>query len=88
MVHAIDVDEESTNRGVLEVRRYLRESASNKWQNLEKELGLTAPLHIAYGSVGAAVRKAVHDLQADIVIIGRGHAQEPLGHLRACSHYS
>lgn len=83
VVHAIDVDEESTNRGVLEVRRYLRENASNQWQNLEKELDFTVPLHIAYGSIGTAVRKAVHDLQADIVIIGRGHAQEPLGHLRS-----
>jgi nucleotide-binding universal stress UspA family protein len=82
VIHAIDVDEECTSRGVLEVRRYLRGSTSNKWQELEKELGLTTPLHIAYGSVGAAVRKAVHDLQADIVIIGRRHIQERVARLR------
>ena len=86
VVHAIDLNEESTNRGVLEVRRYLCKSASEKWQKLETELGFTSPLRIAYGSVGAAVRKAVHDLQADILIIGRGHVQEPLGRLRTNSY--
>lgn len=52
----------------------------------KQRFGLTAPLHIAYGSVGAAVRKPPRDLQADILIIGRGHVQEPLGHLRTSSY--
>jgi len=82
VIHAIDVDELSTNPGVLEVRRYLREAAFEQWQQLEKELGLSAALGICYGSVGVAVRKAAHDLRADIVIIGRGHLKESFGRLR------
>ena len=86
VVHAIDVDETSTNRGIMEVRRYLRREALERWKGLEKELGFKAPLCIAYGSVAAAVRKAAHDLQTDVVIIGRGHLQEPLGRLRTNSY--
>ena len=82
VVHAIDVDETSTDRGIMEVRRYLEREALEKWKSLEGKLAFKAPLCIAYGSVAAAVRKAAHDLQADVVIIGRGHLQEPLGRLR------
>ena len=79
VVHAINVDEASTNRGVLEVRRYLREKALRQWEALEKELEWQIPLHIAYGSVGNALRKAVHDLHVDIMIIGRGRTNETAG---------
>ena len=50
---------------------------------LKGETGFEGPLCIAYGSAGAAVRKAAHDLQADIVITGRGRVQAPLGRLRS-----
>jgi nucleotide-binding universal stress UspA family protein len=83
VVHAIDENEESTNRGVLALRSYLRVNAVDKWQRLQQELSLNAPLHISYGSVGAAVRKAAHDLQADVVIINRGDCKQALGRLRA-----
>jgi nucleotide-binding universal stress UspA family protein len=86
VVHAIDVDEESMSRGALEVRRYVRETALEQWERLKKKEGLTAPLCIAYGSVGPALRKAAHDLQADVVIIGRGHVKQPLGRLRTNSY--
>jgi nucleotide-binding universal stress UspA family protein len=86
VVHAIDVDEESTNRDVLEVRQHLCRNALEQWQQLEKELGFKAPLRIAYGSVGAALRKAAHDLQADMVIISRGDIKGALGRLRTNSY--
>ena len=86
VVHALDVEEQSTNPGVLEVRRYLCANALEQWQHLEKELDIKKALHIAYGSAGDAVRKAAHDLQADLVIIGRGHINEPLGRLRTNSY--
>src|SRR4029453_2292460 len=59
----------------------LREIALEQWERLKTQEGFTAPLCIAYGSVGQALRKAAHDLQADVVIIGRGHVKEPLGRL-------
>jgi nucleotide-binding universal stress UspA family protein len=86
MVHGIHVNEESANRGVLEVRRYLSENAEEQWADLTAKLGIKAPLRIAYGGVAEAVRKAAHDLHADMVIIGRGHTQERLGRLRTNSY--
>ena len=82
-VHGIDVEEQSTNIGIVEVRRYLGEKASERWEALKGETGFEGPLLIAYGSAGAAVRKAAHDLQADIVITGRGRVQAPFGRLRS-----
>jgi nucleotide-binding universal stress UspA family protein len=79
VVHAINVNEESTNPGVLEVRRYLCEKALSQWKMLETTLGWRAPLQITYGSVGTALRKAVHDLHVDMMIIGRGRTNETAG---------
>jgi nucleotide-binding universal stress UspA family protein len=86
VVHAIDVDEHSTNRGIVEVRRHLREIALDEWRRLKHDQRLIVPLCIAYGSAGNGLRKAAHDLGADLVIIGRGHIQEPLGRLRSNSY--
>jgi nucleotide-binding universal stress UspA family protein len=86
VVHVLDIEEESTNRGVLEVRRYLSEKAHEQWKPLQQRVNIDAPLVLAYGSVGAAVRKAAHDLEADTVVIGRGRLQEPLGRLRTNSY--
>lgn len=86
VVHAIDVDEHSTNSGIVEVRRYLREVALDEWNRLEKDYGFDEQLCIAYGSVGNALRKAADDLEADLLIIGRGHIQEPFGRLRSNSY--
>ena len=82
VVHAIAVNEESTNPGVLEVRKYLTRNANQEWDRLKAEAGIEAPFFVPCGSVGAAVRKAAHDLQADVVVIGRGRLQERLGRLR------
>jgi nucleotide-binding universal stress UspA family protein len=86
VVHAIDVDEHSTNSGVVAVRRYLREMALDEWNRLKKDHGFDEQLCIAYGSAGNALRKAAHNLEADLVIIGRGHIQEPFGRLRSNSY--
>jgi nucleotide-binding universal stress UspA family protein len=86
VVHAIDIDEKSTDRLVLQARQYLCTSVLERWQQLEKQLGFEVPFHTAYGSVRTGVRKAAHDLEADIVIIGRGRLQEPLGRLRTNSY--
>jgi nucleotide-binding universal stress UspA family protein len=86
VVHAVNVEEESTNRGVVEVRRYLSDKAYEQWQFLQETMGIRAPLHIVYGNPGKAVRKAAHDLKANLVIIGRGRIQDPIGRLRAHSY--
>jgi nucleotide-binding universal stress UspA family protein len=86
VVHAIDVDEECMNIGAVQARQYLQERAYERWERLKKETGLTGPLYIAHGSVGVALRKTAHDLEADIVIIGRGHVKQTLGRLRTNSY--
>jgi nucleotide-binding universal stress UspA family protein len=83
VVHAINVEEHSTNRGVVKVREYLREIALEEWDRLRTAHGFDEPLCIAYGGVGNALRTAAQDLDADLVIIGRGRYQEPFGRLRS-----
>jgi nucleotide-binding universal stress UspA family protein len=86
VVHAIHVEEHSSNRGVVKVREYLREIALEEWEELRKKHGFDEPLYIAYGSVGSALREAALDLEADLVVIGRGRFQEPFGRLRSNSY--
>jgi nucleotide-binding universal stress UspA family protein len=86
VVHAIDVNEKYMTMGAVLARQYLRERAYEQWGRLKRETGFTAPLYIAYESVGVALRKAVHDLEGDIVVIGRGRAKQTLGRLRANSY--
>lgn len=45
------------------------------------ELSLDAPLHVIEGTVGEAVREVAGMEDGDLVIIGRGHLDEPFGHL-------
>ena len=83
VVHAVAVNEESLNPGVMKVREYLCSNAHQEWQHLKAKAGIEAPFFVACGSVGAAVRKAAHDLKADAVVIGRGRLHETLGRLRS-----
>jgi nucleotide-binding universal stress UspA family protein len=82
VVHAINVNEESKNPGVLEVRKYLTKIAQQEWHRIKAEVGLETPFLVACGSVGAGIRKAAHDLRADIVVTGRGRMRQRLGRLR------
>ena len=61
VVHAIPVNEASTNPGVLEVRKYLSANAIQEWDRLKAESGVRAPFFVVCGSVGAGVRIAAHD---------------------------
>jgi nucleotide-binding universal stress UspA family protein len=83
VAYAIAVNEESTNPGVLEVRKYLTNIARQQWDSLKAEMGIDVPFFVPCGSVGSAVRKTAHDLNADVVVIGRGRLQERLGRLRS-----
>jgi nucleotide-binding universal stress UspA family protein len=81
VVYAIDVDEESADSAVMMTRRHRRALACELWEDLKRDHRLKGTLAITYGSLGAAVRRAVHDLEADILIIGRGRARGHLGRL-------
>jgi len=62
--------------------RLLKTESISALKHLLRELSLDAPLHVLEGTVGEAVREAVGMEDGDLVIIGRGHLDEPFGHLR------
>lgn len=71
---AIDTDYEH-------YRRQLLESATQKLQSLRWELKLEAALLLVEGSAIMNLREQALAIHADLVIVGRGHAQEALGRL-------
>ena len=85
-VHAIAVEGEAMNEGLVKVREHLNQLAREEWAKLQKDLGSNLPLVVSFGPVGAAMRRAAHDLNADVVIIGRGHLSAPAGRLRTSSY--
>ena len=74
------------NPRVVAIRQHLREMARERWECIKRDHGLAESLDISYGHIGEALRKAAHDLEADIVIIGRGRIKQPLGRLRSDSY--
>ncbi len=85
-MHAIAVEGEAMNEGLVKVREHLNQLAREEWAKLQKDLGSNLPLVVSFGPVGAAMRRAAHDLNADLVIIGRGHLSAPAGRLRTSSY--
>jgi nucleotide-binding universal stress UspA family protein len=86
VVHAIALEEEALNEAVVRVREHLHELARDEWGKLQRHLGVNLPLFLSFGPVGAAIRRAAHDLIADVVVIGRGHLSAPVGRLRTSSY--
>ncbi|HEY7304882.1 MAG TPA: universal stress protein [Bryobacteraceae bacterium] len=62
--------------------RSLKSETVSALQDLLQELSISAPLHVLEGTVGEGIRQAVAMEDADLVVIGRGHLDEPSGHLR------
>ncbi|HLH41694.1 MAG TPA: universal stress protein [Bryobacteraceae bacterium] len=60
----------------------LRHEAWRKLEALSQATGVNAPLRIAAGPVAATVAAEARREGADLVIIGRGSLQSPLGRLR------
>jgi nucleotide-binding universal stress UspA family protein len=85
-VHAVSMGGEEMNQGVMKVREHLQQSARDEWAKLQKDFAIHLPLVVSFGSAGPAVRRAAHDLGADVVIIGRGHLSVPAGKLRTSSY--
>lgn len=64
----------------------LSKSALEAIEGFERTAGVQAPVCIAVGEVGAAVRDEARRHSADMVIIGRGLLHETLGRLRTHSY--
>lgn len=62
--------------------RSLKSETVSALQHLLQELSIDASLHVLEGTVGEVIRQAVAMEDGDLVVIGRGHLDEPSGHLR------
>jgi nucleotide-binding universal stress UspA family protein len=87
LVHAIGATEARPDKYLdTEFRQFLVQSSRDIIKDMQRELGVNLEVCID----GAAVSTAVHDAavthQADLVIIGRGRVQKPLGRLRTNSY--
>ncbi|MGH9628625.1 MAG: universal stress protein [Bryobacteraceae bacterium] len=83
VVHAIRaMDASSSNPGVKEVNRYLRKEAESAWGRLQREADFSHQVTYLSGAVDQAIKSAVIDAHADLVMIGRSRISEPFGRLR------
>jgi len=83
VVHAIPaVDETSENRGVIEVRRDLSSEARKRFSAHFEKQSEQPTIDLCGGDIAKAIREAALTDHADLVIIGRGHADRALGGLR------
>lgn len=83
LLHALPaVDEPTANRGVLEVNRYHKDLARQKYAQLRGELDMDRELHLVGGSVAQATRQTAIERGSDLIVIGRGVMRERLGRMR------
>jgi nucleotide-binding universal stress UspA family protein len=82
-VHAIPaVDETSENRGEVEVRRYLLSEARKHFDDYFVAESEQPKVDLRGGEIPRVIREVALANHADLVIIGRGHANRALGRLR------
>lgn len=82
-VHAIPAaDETSENRGEVEVRRYLFTTARKHFTEYFAAEAEQPAVDLRGGEIARVIRDTALASHADLVIIGRGHADRALGRLR------
>lgn len=60
----------------------LKKETVSALERLLEKLSIDASFHVVEGTVGEVIPQAVATEDADLVVIGRGHLDEPFGHLR------
>jgi nucleotide-binding universal stress UspA family protein len=60
----------------------VRQAAHAKIASLQAAAGVQAPLRVAIGDIVATVTERAREENADLILIGRGSLQAPLGRLR------
>ena len=68
--------------GERELQEQVREEGRAKMVSLRQSAGVELPVRVAVGQVAAAVGEEARQERADLVVIGRGSLQSPLGRLR------
>lgn len=64
------------------LQEQLREAAQAKIASLQAAASVRAPLRVAIGDIVATVADLAREEDADLIVIGRGSLQAPLGRLR------
>jgi nucleotide-binding universal stress UspA family protein len=84
LVHSVPEAETRPNKYFdFDLHRYLTESARVDISRLQRQAGTEFPLTIVGGGISKAVSAIALERGADLVIIGRGKAQEQFGRLRS-----
>jgi nucleotide-binding universal stress UspA family protein len=65
-----------------ELQEHVRADAHKNIQGFQQEAGTNFPLRVAVGQIADAVTEEARQEQADLLIIGRGLLQSPLGRIR------
>ena len=87
LVHAIPaVDETSENCGEIEVRRYLLAEARRRFSAQFAAEPEQPHVELRGGEIARVIREAALADHADLVLIGRGHADRAIGRLRTHSY--
>ena len=84
LVHAVQTYEPAAeNFGGAEFRAFLKESALETVDRLQKQCGTCFSVHVGEGRIADVLRQAAVDRQADLVITGRGILSHFAGGLRS-----
>ena len=70
----------------MEFEQQIRENARRTIQELQKAADIDVPVCVGAGTVPDVVREEALQHGADLVVIGRGALQGPLGRLRTHSY--
>jgi nucleotide-binding universal stress UspA family protein len=83
LVHVVPGAEAWPERQIdREFEEALRMQARDSVSQVQKSVGVTAPLCVAAGDIARAVREEARRHGADLLIIGRGAVHETMGRLR------
>jgi nucleotide-binding universal stress UspA family protein len=83
LVHAVPAPEAGEERYFdADFQRFLEEDARKTIGKMQESAGIAAQLCVGGGDVAHVVREAATHHNADLVVIGRGHAVRTLGRLR------
>jgi nucleotide-binding universal stress UspA family protein len=64
------------------LQEQMRQAAHEKILSLQASAGVRVPLHVAVGEIAPTVAEEARQQAADLILIGRGSLQAPLGRLR------
>ncbi len=83
LVHAVPASEARPDKYFdTDLKAYLEAEARKTIQKMQEAAGIQAQICIGGGEVAHVVREAAFHHQADVLVVGRGHANRALGRLR------